>query len=152
MSRAPPCPCTSGELYARCCAPYHLGVAEADTPTALMRSRFAAFARADVDYVYRTLHPDHPDRAAPEAAVRRALAEGARAHRYMGLTVLDARGPDEEGVAQVLFHARIFEKGRDRSFTECSDFARHGGGWRYLRGVLRPGAPAVTRIDAYLAV
>ena len=46
---------------------------------------------------------------------------------------------------------RIFEKGRDRSFTECSDFARHGGGWRYLRGVLRPGAPAVTRIDAYLA-
>ena len=84
----------------RCCAPYHLGAAEADTPTALMRSRFAAFARADVDYVYRTLHPDHPERAAPEAAARRALAEGARAHRYMGLTILDARGPDADGVAQ----------------------------------------------------
>ncbi len=151
MSRPTPCPCTSGEAYARCCAPYHLGVAEADTPAILMRSRFAAFARADVDYVYRTLHPDHPDRAAPEAAVRRALAEGARAHRYMGLTVLDARGPDADGVAQVLFHARIFEKGRDRSFTECSDFARHDGGWRYLRGVLRPGPPKTSRIDAFLA-
>ncbi|MFO0626101.1 MAG: YchJ family metal-binding protein [Polyangiales bacterium] len=151
MSRPTPCPCTSGEPYARCCGPYHLGAAEADTPTALMRSRFAAFARADVNYLYRTLHPDHPDRAAPEAQVRRALAESARSHRYMGLTILDARGPDAEGVAQVLFHARIFEKGRERSFTECSDFVQDGVGWRYLRGVLRPGAPVVTRIDAFLA-
>jgi len=138
VSRAAPCPCGSGDGLAACCGRYLPGVTEAPTPTALMRSRYTAFARGDVDHLYRTLHPEHPDRGAPEALVRRSIAESARAHRYMGLTVLDAAEPDGDGIARVLFHARVFQKGRELSFVECSDFARDAMGWRYLRGVLRP--------------
>jgi SEC-C motif-containing protein len=38
----------------------------------------------------------------------------------------------------VLFHARIFERGTDRSFAELSLFLREGSAWRYASGVLVP--------------
>ena len=39
---------------------------------------------------------------------------------------------------QVLFLARIFVKGEDRSFAELSDFVREDGAWKYASGVLLP--------------
>ncbi len=52
----------------------------------------------------------------------------------MRLAVLDKRDANEHGVAQVLFFARVFEKGQNRSFIELSDFRHDHVGWRYLRG------------------
>jgi SEC-C motif domain protein len=125
------CPCTSGRAYAACCAPFHSGEREAETPAALMRSRFAAFALRDAEYLWRTVHPEHEDRAHAKAEVLRSLREAARAHRYMRLTILDAQG------AEVLFFAAVFERGKDRSFVELSSFAHDGTGWRYLAGEMR---------------
>jgi SEC-C motif-containing protein len=105
-----------------------------------MRSRFAAFAVGDVDYLWRTLHPDHDDRALARGDVIRALRTASRALKYMRLTVLDAKD------ARVLFRAGVFEKGRDRSFVELSTFARDGDAWRYLCGDTRDGATAATTI------
>ena len=42
------------------------------------------------------------------------------------LRILDAEAPDAAGIARVLFTARVFERGKDRSFAECSEF-RHDG-------------------------
>lgn len=132
------CPCTSGLLYTACCAPYHRG-AEPPDSEALMRSRFAAFALRDDDYLWRTLHPDHDDRARPRELYRRAVRSSPA--RYMGLSVLDRSPPDEAGVARVLFFANVFEKGRDISFVELSDFLHDGSGFRYLSGVTLPKSP-----------
>jgi SEC-C motif-containing protein len=104
-----------------------------------MRSRFAAFARGEVDYLVRTLHPDHRDLVEqPREALVRALRDAVRRYRYMRLEVLDVHPPDAAGVARVRFRAHVFEKGKDRSFTELSDFARDGTGWRYLSGAPDP--------------
>ena len=153
MRRAtePRCPC-GGPAYATCCGPWHRGEAEAPTPEALMRSRYAAFARGDVDYLVKTLHPDHADRADGDAALRSSLADTVRTLRYGGLRVLDARPAGPDGLAQVLFHARIHEGGAARSFVERSWFAHDGAGWRYLAGDLLPApgaAPAALRIEAF---
>jgi SEC-C motif-containing protein len=127
--------------YATCCAPYHRAERDAPDPEALMRSRYAAYARKEAAYIYRTMHPDHEDRARPEAEVMREIRDATGALKFMGLHILDRRGPDEHGVAQVLFFARVFEKGQNRSFVELSDFAREGEAWRYLRGSqMRPRA------------
>jgi SEC-C motif-containing protein len=126
-----PCPCTSGRPYVSCCAPFHRGEREAETPQALMRSRFAAFATGDAEYLWRTLHPDHDDRALPKEELLRSLKEATRAHKYMRLAILDAKD------ARVLFLAGVFERGVDRSFVELSTFAREGEGWRYLCGEAR---------------
>jgi SEC-C motif domain protein len=132
------CPCGSGATYGACCGPLHRGEREAPDAATLMRSRFAAYAVGDAAYLWKTLHRDHDDRSRPEATVRGELREAFRRFRYMGLTVLDQAPADREGVAKVLFLARVFERGQDRSFVEVSDFLHDGVGWRYLCGSTLP--------------
>jgi len=57
--------------------------------------------------------------------------------RFMKLTILHASASGDDG--EVLFAARIFEKGRDCSFAELSTFTREDGEWRYASGILVPG-------------
>jgi SEC-C motif-containing protein len=113
-----------------------------------MRSRFAAFALGDAEYLWRTLHDRHEDRALPKDEVVRGLREASRTYKYMRLRILEAR--DE----RVLFLASVFEKGRDRSFVELSRFAHDGTGWRYVDGANREarelGDVDALRIDTFL--
>ncbi|MBX3233216.1 MAG: hypothetical protein KIT84_20705 [Labilithrix sp.] len=145
------CPCGAGARYRECCGPLHEGAKLAVTPEALMRSRWSGFALGKGEYLYDTLASDHPDRAAPRAAAARELGRAKDRQRFMKLTILDA-AEDE-----VLFHARVFEKGQDRSFAELSRFVREAGAWRYASGLLLPASalPAdVTTLDraAFLAL
>jgi SEC-C motif-containing protein len=149
------CPCHSGRRYGACCAPFHRGEAEAPAPGALMRSRYAAFALNLGPYLYRTLAATHPDRARPEAEFLLELARGRRPLRYVGLTLLHEAAEGDAG--EVLFFARLFEKGQSRSFAELSSFRREGPGWRYAEGLLLPEAAlprdvgALTR-EAFVAL
>lgn len=122
-----------------------------------MRSRFAAFAKKEAAYLYRTLHPDHEDRAVEEAVMVKQLRAVASEYRYAGLAILDKAPPDAEGIAKVLFLARVFHKSTERSFLELSDFAHDGEGWRYLRGSNVPvsavkGDPLELRIGTFEAL
>jgi SEC-C motif-containing protein len=102
-----------------------------------MRSRYSAFALGEVAYLWRTLHPDHPDRAGDEAAYLAELRRSRVGTRFVRLRVLDAVTDPEGQRGEVLFHAEIFEHGADRSFLERSTFLRTPEGWRYRDGVLR---------------
>jgi SEC-C motif-containing protein len=128
------CPCGSGAPYRACCAPFHRSEREAPDATALMRSRYAAFATKEIEYLWRTLDPEHDDRARPKDEVLRELRAACATHKYMGLRIVDAAPADVAGIARVLFAARVFERGKDRSFVELSEFRHDGAGWRYLRG------------------
>ena len=128
------CPCGSGAVYKSCCAPFHKGEREAPDAESLMRSRYSAYSKREIAYLIKTLDPAHDDRKVPEAELHKLLATAARNQRYMGLTILDHRGPDAAGIAEVLFLAKVFERGRDFSFVERSEFAHDGTGWRYRRG------------------
>jgi len=145
-----PCPCKSGRAYGDCCRRFHRGDEPPD-PTALMRSRFAAFALGDGAYLLRTMHPSHPLRRQDEEAVIRELSRAKNSVRYQGLTVHDATEEGDEG--RVLFTARVFEKGRDRSFVELSEFERVDGRWRYREGLTvsrSEVAEEPTTIEAFL--
>ncbi|MFP2925190.1 YchJ family protein [Pyxidicoccus sp. 3LG] len=135
MPPAPLCPCSSGLRYRECCAPFHKGEAEPPDAERLMRSRYSAFAQRDAAYLWKTLHPDHPYRSRPQDEVLRELRAFAQGHQFPKLVVMDRRPPDEAGTAQVLFFAKVFEKGKEQSFVERSDFRHDGTGWRYLSGV-----------------
>jgi SEC-C motif domain protein len=101
-----------------------------------MRSRFAAFAVGDAEYLWRTLGDGHEDRARPKDEVVRELRAASRAMKYMRLSIVDARD------TRVLFHAAVFEKGTDRSFIELSTFQRDEDRWRYADGVARRASAA----------
>ncbi|HSO35929.1 MAG TPA: YchJ family metal-binding protein [Labilithrix sp.] len=139
MAKAPrDCPCFSGERTAACCGPLHRGEREAASPEQLMRSRYGAFALGLGEYLVRTLAADHPDRALPHAAFVQELSRAHERQRFLGLRILHAAQQDDSG--EVLFHARVFEKGADRSFAELSQFVREGDAWRYASGIVVPTA------------
>jgi uncharacterized protein YchJ len=48
--------------------------------------------------------------------------------RFMGLRIVEADGDE------VLFEARVFEKGVGRSLAELSRFVREEGRWKYAEG------------------
>jgi SEC-C motif-containing protein len=114
-----------------------------------MRSRYSAYALGLGSYLVETLATNHADRGRPATELARELGRAHLTQRYMGLEIFPAR-PDE-----VLFHARIFVKGRDHSFVELSSFVREAEGWRYAAGELLPATavgdalPALTR-DSFL--
>jgi len=103
-----------------------------------MRSRFAAFALGLGEYLVQTLAADHPDRALPHGAFVQELSRAHERQRFLGLRILHAAEQNADG--EVLFHARIFEKGADRSFAELSHFVREGDAWRYASGIIVPTA------------
>lgn len=97
-----------------------------------MRSRYAAFALGLGEYLVDTLSRDHDDRAAPRATLVRELSRVKDTQRFMGLEILEATSEGDRG--EVTFRAKVFERGKDRSFTEHSHFVREDGEWKYAFG------------------
>ena len=97
-----------------------------------MRSRYAAFALGLGEYLVRTLAATHPDRALPPHELAPDLSRARQRQRFTGLRIVRTASSGDAG--QVLFLARIFERGVDRSFGELSTFVREAGGWRYASG------------------
>ena len=121
-----PCPCGGGD-YDRCCGPLHRGERRARTAEQLMRSRYSAFARGEVDYLLQT----HD-----QSESRRALRQACRQTQWLGLSILavDGGGADDlEGT--VRFEARH----REGVLVETSLFQRRGGAlageWLYIRAI-----------------
>ena len=124
------CPCHSGQPYAACCRPMHQGRA-APTPTALLRSRYAAYALGKVGYVINTTHPGSPLRQEDPAAWRRELKQFCAATSFVDLRI-DPEEPLSSDQTVVPFHASLFQGARDVSFSERSLFVRRQGRWWYV--------------------
>jgi SEC-C motif-containing protein len=134
---AEPCPCGAGRPFSACCGPFLAG-APAPTAEALMRSRYTAYVRGDVEHVLRT------HRAPSGAEVDRAAVERfAREASWRGLEIVATeRGgvDDDEGVVE--FIARYQQGGRELAHHERSTFARVDGRWMFVDGAAVKAAPA----------
>ncbi|MCV3767894.1 YchJ family protein [Rhizobium sp. TRM95796] len=134
------CPCGSGRFEISCCDPYLAGK-PAPTAESLMRSRYTAFTRGDLDHIERTCAGE-----ARLAFHRASLALSIAKTEWLGLTIEDVRaGGEEDEKGTVRFTVRYREGGRLFSQTETSEFQRLADGWRYMRGdVGRASQPAAT--------
>ncbi len=123
------CPCGSGRSLEACCGPL-LGGAPAPTAEALMRSRYTAYVRCDIDYLENSLAPesrsDHD---------RKSAEQWAKSVEWQELTIVgcEAGGAnDDEGMVE--FKARFRQGQLDQTHHETSRFRRHDGGWVYVEG------------------
>ncbi|MFC0624035.1 YchJ family protein [Kribbella deserti] len=113
--------------YDACCRPLHDGEAQAETAERLMRSRYAAYAVGNLDYVFRTWHPrTRPDDLSPDSGLR-----------WTGLTIVDTTdgGPDDE-TGEVEFVATFTNHGTVGELHERSRFSRRARRWVYVDGTL----------------
>jgi SEC-C motif-containing protein len=125
------CPCKSHLSYAECCLPFHKGLAIPQTPTALMRSRFSAYALSLANYIIDTTDPSGPQYSPHTKQWLISIEHFSRTTAFQDLTILKSQMlNNSEGT--VTFHARLLSlTGEDLSFTEISLFKKKKGHWYY---------------------
>ena len=144
------CPCGSAQTFEICCAPFLSGRANPPTAEALMRSRYVAYTRGDVDYIARTTAPD----TLKNFDVRAARAWSA-ATQWIGLQILKTeRGGAGDSVGTVEFVATYRQNGQTIAHRELSRFRRtERGEWRFVLGDAREtiGKPPAVAAEALRA-
>ncbi|MFT3692428.1 MAG: YchJ family metal-binding protein [Kofleriaceae bacterium] len=132
MSRTKACPCGSGAESAACCDPILAGT-PAPTALALMRSRYTAYTRGNVDYLIAT---QDPERVEPNA--RAEIKKFTRGTLWYGLEIVatEAGGIDDDtGIVE--FVASGMTRGQNFRQRERSRFRRDAKRhWIYVDGDL----------------
>lgn len=134
------CPCGRPQPFERCCGPYLRGEAFPETAEALMRSRYTAYARREVDYLLDTHAPRDEGR-------RAAIVAWAERAEFVGLEVVGTEaGLAEDQTGVVEFIARTREAGTEQLHRERSRFLKQDGRWFFIDGAA-PARPRVGRND-----
>jgi SEC-C motif domain protein len=132
------CPC-GGPSLEECCGPFLSGERLPETAEALMRSRYTAYTREEIDYIVNTHHPrgrEDVDRAQTETWAKEA--------EWSGLEIVSTqRGGPGDSEGEVEFIARYTVKDAEFSHHERSTFRREDDRWFYLDGAMIKPRPVV---------
>ena len=124
------CPCGSNMIFEQCCGPIISGEHNPTTAETVMRARYSAFAKGEIEYLTESLHPDH--RHDHDAAATRRWVQRSE---WLGLEIVSCIAgseQDEEGVVE--FVATFKEKGTVRRHHERSSFSKKNGRWYFVDG------------------
>jgi SEC-C motif domain protein len=120
------CPCGSHRSYNDCCKLYHEG-AYPETAEQLMRSRYCAFVKHNVDYLLRT---QHQDLCGPND--RQEILETFQACQWLELKILSKnQGGKSDRDGEVEFLATYASDGEILEHREKSHFKKLGSQWLY---------------------
>ncbi len=139
------CPCRLLEEkkipYTKCCAPFHLKEKQASNPEELMRARYSAFSKGDINFLMETLHPSK--RSDVEESDLREWAENST---WTGLEIVKATNSTVE------FKAHYEMKNEQYIHHELSEFRKEENILYFYDGKLQQGpvvrtSPKVGRND-----
>ena len=124
------CFCGRALSYENCCGALHSGKRSAQSAEELMRSRYSAFAVADVDYIMRTYAPE----TRPNSE-RVEIKQWAASVMWLGLQVISTKkGKPGDKEGRVKFKALYSEAGKIHEMLEDSYFRFEQGQWFYVDG------------------
>ncbi len=127
------CPCGSGKKYQYCCEKYLLGKALPETAEQLMKSRYTAFCKRNIDYLIATLHPSKRTNKD-----RKELTKTINNTTWLNLTILNTgQGKKIDKIGYVEFVA-AFKITEIQQLHENSKFIKTDGKWFYLEGDILP--------------
>ncbi len=127
------CPCGSGTEFDSCCGPLLSGEKTGMTAEAVMRSRYTAFVKSNLEHLIRTV----------DAPLRKEMAEEDveewnKGVVWKGLTVMKTKaGGPSDSSGMVEFVARFEKDGEDKSLHEKARFKKRHGVWLYVDGVTK---------------
>jgi len=122
------CPCGSGTEVTTCCLPYIQGDKQPSTALDLLKARYTAFARGEVDYVLST----HHSRTRNEVK-REEIEDWSKNSEWLGLKVVEVQAgqaSDEKGT--IIFGAHYRAENKNQEHWEKSFFEKENGNWRFL--------------------
>ncbi len=124
------CPCGSQSTYDACCAPLIAGTVKAETAEQLMRSRYSAYVKGAIPYLYDTTHPDHR-----QGYDHDGTKEWAESTDWQGLEVISTKGGGlDESIGEVEFKAVYVGEGLERVHHEIGRFRKTDGIWYFIDG------------------
>ena len=125
------CYCCSGRVFENCCQPFISGAAKPSTAEELMRSRYAAYAMVEVDYILRTTHPSTRRFHEPQA-----IEQWAKSSKWQKLEIIStAKGPARDQQGTVEFKAYYLDADdRPQTHHEKSNFRKELGKWFFVDG------------------
>jgi len=131
------CPCCSGKLYSECCEPIISGTRKAETPEEVMRSRYCAYAKAEIDYLFSSTAPSQR-----ENIDREEMRSWAERSNWLGLEIISAPKP-EGNKGEVEFIARYTDGDTPLEHHELAEFRKIDGDWYFHDGRLVRQKPYV---------
>lgn len=131
------CPCGSQQAFATCCEPFILEKTFPNTPEELMRSRYAAYVKADLTYIAKTMMGP----AAVDFSIEDAKQSAAHI-KWLGLKILRSQHDNEKGIVE--FMASYSLMNNAETIYEISEFRKVDGRWFYYDGA----TPKIGRNDS----
>lgn len=130
------CPCGLEKTYENCCGIYIEAKAHVKTPEALMRSRYSAYTKANIDYIAKTMRGNAAVGFDKEAAIL-----WARSVNWIRLEVLKASpGSGDMLQGEVEFKAYYVHQGKLTVLHEQSVFQKLNGQWFYTDSLFTQNA------------
>lgn len=121
------CPCNSGKAYAECCEVFISQKENAPTAEQLMRSRYTAYVKKEIDYILKTILPKQKKNIDKEGV--RNWAEKTEWLR-LEIRAIEKGGPDDtEGTVDFIAHYK--EKNVACKHREVAKFKKVKEKWYY---------------------
>lgn len=125
------CPCGTGKAYTDCCEPFIKGKKKPAIAEDLLRSRYTAFARAEVSYIVETTHPKSRHTVNEQEIRRWATTSQWEKLEIVGQEEIDGR-------VEIEFVATYTQKGNHNRHHEIAIFSKDGGRWYFEDGRAAP--------------
>lgn len=127
------CPCNSQIKFDSCCQPLILGKESASTAEQLMRSRYSAYAVADINYLMNS----HYAQTRPTKE-RKSILKWAKSVQWLGLEIVSVKnGEAHDSEGYVEFKALFITDGKIDSIQENSYFVKEYNKWYYKSGTYK---------------
>ncbi|MGD9157403.1 MAG: YchJ family protein [Desulfobacteraceae bacterium] len=126
------CPCGSNKSYSECCQPVIQGTKDAGTAESLMRARYSAFVKTEIDFLYNTVSPEQQTDFNYEEAT-----DWSNNSEWQGLEIIETvnGGPDDEK-GTVEFIARFKQDDQEIEHHELASFERIDSKWVFMDGIV----------------
>lgn len=128
------CPCGSNKPYGECCEPIIKGTSLALTAEQLMRARYSAYEKHEIDFIIDSCY--HEDGL--NEIDRDATQSWSEESTWQGLKILRTeKGSEKDTEGVVEFQATYVRKGLRDVHHEVAVFKKIDGKWLYSSGNLK---------------
>ncbi|MFI3257748.1 MAG: YchJ family protein [Spirochaetales bacterium] len=130
------CPCGTGKSYADCCGPVITGTQKALTAESLMRARYSAYVKHEIDFIISTCVSDDNAKTSVDKEQTRKWSEEST---WLGLKIIKTeKGGENDKEGSVEFTATYSQKGLKDVHKEKAFFVKQGDDWLYRSGNVTP--------------
>ncbi|NLM00237.1 MAG: YchJ family protein [Treponema sp.] len=129
------CPCGSEKKYDECCEPIIKGKIKATTAESLMRSRYSAYVKHEIDWIVKSCAQSAEENKIDMEETRKWSEESI----WHGLKIIRTeKGGENDTEGTVEFSATYTRTGLKDVHLEQAYFSKKNGEWFYETGNLIP--------------